>query len=292
MRTIGDTARAAGGWMRAATAGLTLAGALLTTACEVDTTGLDNSFRQRRVDVGGYTLRMREYAGRGPSVVFVAGLGEPVLTWRGVPAQVAEFAKVVTYDRAGVGASDASPGPRSSRDVATELRTMLRTAGIAAPYVLVGHSLGAMHMQMFAELYPGETAGLVFLDPTPAAQVLALAGAVPPGLTLEQVLTMIADEQGLTGGARGEFLAQVTSAEQVAAAGALPDVPVHVLTSMRVEQGGSAEERQAWFALHATLGAGVRDFVHAGVADAGHHIHWDRPALVVEAIRAIAQKAR
>lgn len=241
----------------------------------------------RRVDVGGYTLEATRWPGEGSTVVFLAGLGEPRDTWRGVPEAVAGFAGVVTYDRGGVGASDAAPGARSSDAVAEELDRLLAGLGVPAPYVLAAHSVGAMHMQRYAQRFPQKVAGLVFVDGTPAVSILPIRDAVPTGMTLDELLALTADQLGLTGGARGEFLAQVTSAEQVVNGGTLPDVPVFVLTSMRVEEGGSAEERQAWFALHAEWAAQVQEATHLGLPNAGHHIHWDAPATVVEAVRAV-----
>jgi pimeloyl-ACP methyl ester carboxylesterase len=50
--------------------------------------------------------------------------------------------------------------------VARRLHETLIAADVPPPYLLVGHSLGALHVRAFAAAYPGETAGLVLLDPT------------------------------------------------------------------------------------------------------------------------------
>jgi pimeloyl-ACP methyl ester carboxylesterase len=41
----------------------------------------------------------------------------------------------------------------------------LRVAGVPAPYVLVGQSLGGIYGRRFARRFPADVAGLVFLDP-------------------------------------------------------------------------------------------------------------------------------
>lgn len=51
--------------------------------------------------------------------------------------------------------------------IASELREALRRAGIPEPYLLVGHSFGALVMRQFAELFPGDTAGMLFVDGLP-----------------------------------------------------------------------------------------------------------------------------
>ncbi len=267
------------------------AGALWTMGCTEGTAPAAPAPVARQVAVGGYTLSAREWAGAGPTVVFLAGLGEPQATWREVPGDVARFARVVTYDRGGVGASGDGGDARTSRDVAAELDRFLTSAGLPGPYILVGHSLGALHMQQFAQRYPARVAGLVFVDGTPAKAILPIRDAVPPGTTVEELLTGAADQIGLTGGARREFIAQVTSADQVVAAGRLPDVPVVVLTSTKVEEGGSAEERQAALALQGEWATQVTRGTQVATS-AGHHIHWEAPALVVEAICAVVRELR
>ena len=43
------------------------------------------------------------------------------------------------------------------------LHTALKKAGINGPYVLVGHSLGALVSRLYAGDYPDEVAGMVFV---------------------------------------------------------------------------------------------------------------------------------
>ena len=79
--------------------------------------------------------------------------------------QVSQFATSVLYDRSGTGWSDHAELPRSATEVTDELRSLLRVAGVPAPYVLVGHSLGGLYARRFAQRFPADVAGLVFLDP-------------------------------------------------------------------------------------------------------------------------------
>jgi pimeloyl-ACP methyl ester carboxylesterase len=51
--------------------------------------------------------------------------------------------------------------PRTSGQIVTELRLLLQSAGLAPPYVLAGHSFGAIHMTWYALHHPAEVAGLV-----------------------------------------------------------------------------------------------------------------------------------
>lgn len=71
----------------------------------------------------------------------------------------------VIYDRAGTGWAAPATLPRSAADVVGELRALLAAEGVDGPYVLAGHSLGAFYARRYAQLFPGEVAGLLLLDP-------------------------------------------------------------------------------------------------------------------------------
>src|SRR5262245_38703587 len=72
------------------------------------------------VDVGGYQMHyisMGTPSQTKPTVVLDAGMGEFSLDWSLVQPEIAQFAHVISYDRTGLGWSDASLYPRSSRQV-------------------------------------------------------------------------------------------------------------------------------------------------------------------------------
>ena len=100
-----------------------------------------------------------------PAVVLDAGIAASSLSWSRVRPLVARETRVCSYDRAGLAWSDAAPGVRSTDALVNELRMLLDSAGIPPPYVLVGHSFGALVIRAFARAHPEEVAGLVFVDP-------------------------------------------------------------------------------------------------------------------------------
>jgi pimeloyl-ACP methyl ester carboxylesterase len=117
----------------------------------------------RLVDIGGYGLHVEEH-GSGPTVVLEGGMGVPGLAWRPIVEELATSARVITYDRAGLGWSDSSPRPRTADVMADELAALLARIEAPGPYVLVGHSLGGAIARVFAHRHPGSVAGLVLLD--------------------------------------------------------------------------------------------------------------------------------
>lgn len=121
----------------------------------------------RLVDAGGYQLHLNVQGEQhgGATVVLDAAAYGFSAQWGWVQPQVARFARVVSYDRPGLGWSDLPPRPRDAQQRAEELRRALRDAGLPGPYVLVGHSMGSLFVRTFAKRYPREVAGMVLVEP-------------------------------------------------------------------------------------------------------------------------------
>lgn len=116
------------------------------------------------VDVGGYRLHIN-CMGEGEPTVVMDAMGVCWSThWGLVAPEIAKFARVCVFDRAGLGWSDSGPTPRTARQVAVELNTLLHKTGITGPYVLVGHSFGGWTVRLYHHQYPSEVAGMVLVD--------------------------------------------------------------------------------------------------------------------------------
>lgn len=99
-----------------------------------------------------------------PTVVLEAGMGNDSLIWVKVQPPLSKSARVCSYDRIGEGWSEAQVGGRDSNSVADRLHVLLSVAGIRAPVVLMGHSIGGLYIRSYASRFPGEVAGLVLVD--------------------------------------------------------------------------------------------------------------------------------
>ena len=116
-------------------------------------------------DLAGERLWLHRSGEGRPAAVFLSGAGTVGLDYFNVQQEGAQLTTSVIYDRAGTGWSDAAPMRRSAAATVGELRGLLSLAGIAPPYVLVGHSLGGLFARRYTQLHPSEVAGLVLLDP-------------------------------------------------------------------------------------------------------------------------------
>ncbi|WP_410573431.1 alpha/beta fold hydrolase [Amycolatopsis sp. cmx-4-61] len=119
----------------------------------------------RTCDVAGRALWLDRAGTGGPPVVVLPGAGLVGLDYLNVHTAAAGFTTSVLHDRAGTGWSGPARLPRTAAEVATELRDLLRAAGVSGPCVLAGHSLGAAYARRFAQLFPADVAGLLLLDP-------------------------------------------------------------------------------------------------------------------------------
>ncbi|MEP7134338.1 MAG: alpha/beta hydrolase [Chloroflexota bacterium] len=151
------------------------------------------------VDVGGYRLHIHCTGSGSPTVVIESGWGDFSASWGWVQPEVAKTTRVCTYDRAGMGWSESSPQPRTAREFAQELHTLLAKANEPGPYVLVGHSLGGYTMRVYAHDYPDEVSGLVLIDAQdlPPADVSAPKPAPKPGGLLSRLMAAALSRTGL-----------------------------------------------------------------------------------------------
>ena len=226
-------------------------------------------------------------AGNGePTVVFEAGAGEELDTWDKVLPEVSGMTRAFAYSRRGYHGAPAL----SHRDAATiveELRATLRAQNIAPPYILVGHSIGGLYVQVFAKKYPDEVAGVVLVDSTHPDQFermktersgnywLAKTAGVLNGAT-----TMGAEMRGIE-----------ATQKQWHAAGPLPKVPTIVLSAMRDTAINGHEFTSFMQQLHRELvaawpGAELR------MVDSNHFIQRNRPQDVIQAIRDVLERVR
>jgi len=279
----------------------------------------------RMMDIGGYRLHLYCTGEGSPTVILEAGGGNPWLSWYKAQRQVAQFTRVCSYDRAGLGWSDPSPKPRTTKVIAEELLTLLHNAGIAGPFVLVGHSLGGMDVRMFASQYPSEVVGMVLVDSShpdqddrfpPEARKLAAATkyviramqiALPIGLprllTSRSVPKEVQPEfcavfcrSQFIAAVRAEAAAQDENSAQVRALGTLGNMPLIVLSHDpdKVHFPGNLTEpvNRAWDKMQEEQAQLSSNGSHLIVKGSGHDIQIDKPEAVVDAIRKVVSQAK
>lgn len=122
-------------------------------------------------------LHIHQQGSGDPAVILESGIAGSSISWKHVEDQVSRFARVVSYDRAGLGWSASASSLRTLERMVAELRGLLAAAGLTPPYILVGHSFGGLIVRYFAARYPGEVAGLLLVDPVPVSDWFPIAGS-------------------------------------------------------------------------------------------------------------------
>lgn len=117
------------------------------------------------VDIGGRRIHLDCRGSGAPTVVLESGADTSgSALWFPVQEAVEQFARVCSYDRAGLMWSDPVDEPRTGADVATDLHKALQAANERGPYVMVGASLGGPYVMIFTQHFGSEVAGVVFVD--------------------------------------------------------------------------------------------------------------------------------
>jgi pimeloyl-ACP methyl ester carboxylesterase len=280
----------------------------------------------RLVEVGGGRRVHLWLAGVGkPSVVVVPALGSPGLEWARIQRALVPEIAVVLYDRAGLGWSDPGPWPRSAGRIADELHQLLEGAGVPAPYLLVGHSLGGLVVRLYAARHPEAVAGVVLVDPTPedyqrrigpfdwrhsilGCWLRAVRLQLQP-LGLRRLASDLGLIQRLRDAAAREFPPDLRAAglaltlssrhrrtvvqELLALARSATEVraqasSVGQLPVTVLSGGGYGRERwyPTWAAMQEELAHRLSpSSTHVVAGHTGHHVHLDDPELVVQVIR-------
>jgi pimeloyl-ACP methyl ester carboxylesterase len=282
-----------------------------------------NPMLGKRIDVNGRKMHIHCSGNGAPTVILDSGLGDTYLSWRKVQPEIAKLARVCSYDRAGLGFSEASYGDRTSKVIAEQLHDLLQAANVASPYILVGHSMGGYDVRLYASLYPADVAGMVLVDSShpdqenrmPAEiknmqgswerEALFLEFSMPIGIP--RLMGFCEDEPALRAAecnwhSSHEGLAEMKafrdSAAQTAATGSLGSMPLAVLShdpdkpSSELPADLAKPMNDAWEKMQEELTHLSSRGTQVIAKNSSHYIQLDRPDIVIDAVRNVVQQAR
>lgn len=246
------------------------------------------------------------------TVVLESGLGFSRSTWGSVAPTVAQYARTVVYDRAGLGRSEVGGFPRTLPRIAADLSDLLDHLG-PGPFVLVGHSWGGPIVRSAAALDRSRIRGLVLVDPTdencgfysePAVRrQFALLGVVPPVLARtglyrallgragsDQPADVVADHRAEDFTVTAARTAAAESQQVLPALAALRDrhlelgqIPVTVISGTQVPRRGARMRREI-VAAHRRTAAELPGGRHVEAKNSEHVVLFTEPQVVVDEI--------
>jgi pimeloyl-ACP methyl ester carboxylesterase len=265
----------------------------------------------RLISVGDHRLHLLCKGSAGPAVVIEQGAGELSKFWWPVQDEIAKFAQVCTYDRAGYGWSEPGALGKTVEDRTQELHTLLSNAGVQGPFILVAHSYGGLIVRAYAQEYPGQVAGLVLVDTPDESSIFQqeVLDFYSKAKVMQQVVGFVTrfgvprllshwvplDRFGFWLTKPSEYAAvcdDLASLERVPApmrasksVGSLGSLPVIVLTHGQPFPGPFAVLEKNWSVGQARLADLSTNSVLMVAKNSNHMIQQDEPALVVDAIR-------
>lgn len=111
-------------------------------------------------------LHIANDSGAGPVVILVHGIASSSVTFQNLVPLLEPDHRTISIDILGFGAS---PAPADAEYTIEEhvaaLHATIRALRLTAPYVLVGHSLGALIVSRYAAVHPSRVAKLVLVGP-------------------------------------------------------------------------------------------------------------------------------
>ncbi len=259
-------------------------------------------------------------SGRAPTVVFEAGAAATRTTWATVQPAVAEFARAVVYDRAGLGLSEAGRGDPTLASMAAGLDRVLDHFG-PGPYLLVGHSAGGPIVRLATAQHPERVVGMVLVDPTDESADMLFGRAFRWGERVTATVGVWAARAGLLprlyarmlaatpASVRGELRSDGMNARTLATARAasrtfLDDlsiwrtdppetgsIPLTVISGALATDGMTPSMRAAASASHRVRVAAAADGRLVVAEKSGHLIPATEPEVIVDEIRRLWDRA-
>ena len=165
--------------------------------------------------------------------------------------------------------------------------------------MLVGRSYGGILVRLYTSLYPADVAGLVLVDGSHEQQVKrwGMLDSTYPGAFRAFFDSLLGTLQPGAEAAETRESMRIQAAGGIEGLSPLPDIPLAVLTSMRVPDSPSTVNQtirghEAWRAMHDEWFRRSRNAIHIVTSRSGHAIQDAEPQLVVDAIRFVLDRVR
>lgn len=235
----------------------------------------------------GHQLAFHVTPGNSPTLVLDAGGGEDSSYWNALVPQLsrATGSQIITYDRAGMGASDEVAGPWNPRRAASDLQAGLQELGITRDAVLVSHSQAGEVATYVARANPSLLSGAVLVDAnvpqffTDTQNQRLIALTTPQIEALEKQPSTKANRQLIA--TAKDFGPTHHAYHEVS----WPDsVPVTYIVSAKTPFDGSPQDVQRWRDAAAAFVAAGPDRTLITARGSSHDIPRDKPALVLEEV--------
>jgi pimeloyl-ACP methyl ester carboxylesterase len=244
------------------------------------------------VSNGSHKLAFHVTPGNFPAIVLDAGGGNNSSYWKDLVPKLAKDtgSEIITYDRAGVGASDEVPGPWHLQNAVSDLKAGLTQLGATHDVLLVSHSLSGEIATYFVNANPHWVTGAVLVDASLPDFYTDSELARVEAANADQIEEL--KKQPSTKQTR-QLLAVAANYGDMHRAYhqvSWPDtVPATVIVSAKTPFDTPADA-QLWREAQATFAAAAANRQLVTAENSSHDIPIDRPDVVIKAVDAMAHK--
>jgi len=212
------------------------------------------------------------------TIVFENGLGTGMAFWDNALLELAKEHSVFAYSRPlKEELKIMKEGWQSdAEDVISNIKKVLDRCKIKTPYILVGHSLGGLYVQLFAKAYPESVKAMVLVDGTYPDEFSDMeAMKVPP--KLQKTWKYLS--KNTTDIGQGLLTSPITK-----------QVPIMILSALLKEDiEGNPEWNEMITCMHKKQENYLSLYPWAKQVwvDSGHNIHFEKPEMVVDTVRRV-----
>lgn len=266
-----------------------------------------------RHSIGTHRLHAHCMGDGDVTVLFEPGLGGSSLEWLPIVETINSSARACVYDRAGYAWSDPGINPRHVVRLASEAKQLLEKLEIKNNIILVGHSFGGLIMRQLASIMPGSVIALVLIDASHEEQFTRLAGEsavamlptsrnfvvsapeLPDGLRddIKRKILALSRMRKTYTALHAEIESFSDSCNYIKNNRATFDFPVRILSrglNPYTDDKLPGNKDKIWHELQSEFLTLSDDSEQIIAENSGHHIHVDRPELVMDVIGALISK--
>lgn len=223
-----------------------------------------------RINVGGYKLHANYYGEGNYTIIFESGLGHGSEDWTLIQPEISKIAKTFSYDRIGIGNSDATKSKQTCQVQVRALHKLLDKVKAKGPYIIVAHSIGGLNARVFAATYPKEVAGIIFVDCSHENQFIKLKG--------KQLKEMKAIFDSIEHSY--DVLSSGNEVKNLRNKDSLRNIPIVILRAT-----------QPFFDQNDLLTLS-KDSKLISVKDSGHFVQSDQPQIIIDTIKDLIKKIK
>ncbi len=236
---------------------------------------------------GGYKISYRDSGYGSMTIVLVSGGTLGLETWKDLQELLSKYARVISYDRSGLGNSDYVANSKSIDYMIAELDAVINNLDIDTPVILVGHSIGGYIVRKYTELYPNKVKALSLIDTYHELFFKELKDSVKEETWNDYVNNIINARDNTPVGISDEFGFQLELLDSDEKYSVPSDIPVVLFTSIKkmpIEEK-FVEFNKTAFNIHLKLNNRLAEeygnLRHIVTDKSSHFIYLDEPELIV-----------